>query len=88
MTQRPPASHDPTSEEPAPEFDGTRTDQLDDAYRLRVVTNSERAKNTARQRRAPEMPAPNLAAREPTPLMEPGYDPDATGVFLKPKIEQ
>ncbi len=32
---------DPTAEEEALEFDGTQTDQLDDSYRIRVVSASE-----------------------------------------------
>jgi hypothetical protein len=44
MVQRPRDSEDPTGEEEALEFDGTHTDQLDDAYRLRVVTASEGGK--------------------------------------------
>lgn len=35
---------DPTGEEAALEFDGTRTDQLDDSYRVRVVSASENGK--------------------------------------------
>jgi hypothetical protein len=35
---------DPSGEEPALEFDGTRTDQLDDSYRVRVVSASENGK--------------------------------------------
>jgi hypothetical protein len=46
MAQRPPDSDNPTSEEEALEFDGTHTDQLDDTYRLRVVTASESASGT------------------------------------------
>jgi hypothetical protein len=46
MVQRPPDSDDPTSEEEALEFDGSPTDQLDDTYRLRVVTASESASGT------------------------------------------
>ncbi len=38
-----PDDRDPTGEEAIPEFDGTRTDQLDDTYRFRVVTQSEDA---------------------------------------------
>jgi hypothetical protein len=45
MTQRTP-DEDPTSEEEVPKFDGTRTDQLDDTYRLRVVTASESPSGT------------------------------------------
>ena len=41
---RPPIDDDPTSEEEAPKFDGTRTDQLDDTYRFRVVSSSESGK--------------------------------------------
>jgi hypothetical protein len=46
MVQKPPDSDDPTSEEEALEFDGTDTDQLDDTYRLRVVTASESPNGT------------------------------------------
>jgi hypothetical protein len=42
MVQRPP-DDDPTLEEEALEFDGTRTDQLDDTYRFRIVAASESA---------------------------------------------
>jgi len=38
-TKRP--DDDPTSEEEAPDFDGTSTDALDDTYRFRVVAASE-----------------------------------------------
>jgi hypothetical protein len=41
MVQRPPDSDDPTSEEEVLELDGSHTDQLDDTYRVRVVTSSE-----------------------------------------------
>jgi hypothetical protein len=41
VVQKLPKDDDPTGEEPAPEFDGTRTDQLDDTYRFRVVAESE-----------------------------------------------
>lgn len=41
MVQKLPKNDDPTAEEPALEFDGTRTDQLDDTYRFRVVATSE-----------------------------------------------
>jgi hypothetical protein len=34
---------DPTMEEEAPEFDGSSTDQLDESYRLSVVSSSERS---------------------------------------------
>ena len=34
---------DPTVEEEAPEFDGSSTDQLDESYRLSVVSSSERS---------------------------------------------
>ena len=34
----------PTAEEEALEFDGTRTDQLDDTYRMRIVSASENGK--------------------------------------------
>jgi hypothetical protein len=43
VSQRPPNSEDPTSEEEALQFDGTRTDQLDDTYRFRLVAASESA---------------------------------------------
>jgi hypothetical protein len=33
---------DPTAEEDALEIDGTKTDQLDDTYRFRIVSASER----------------------------------------------
>jgi hypothetical protein len=44
MAQRPTDSDDPTGEEEAIEFDGSRTDQLDDTYRFRVVAASESGK--------------------------------------------
>jgi hypothetical protein len=34
---------DPTLEEEAPEFDGSSTDQLDESYRVSVVSSSERS---------------------------------------------
>jgi hypothetical protein len=33
--------NDPTGEEPALEYDGTKTDQLDDTYRILVASTSE-----------------------------------------------
>ena len=33
--------NDPTGEEPALEYDGTKTDQLDDTYRILVASMSE-----------------------------------------------
>lgn len=100
MKQRPPKSDDATSEEQAPEFDGTVTVQLDDTYRVRVVADSETAagtigfpaattnrKETTNRLRALE-PAQNLATGEPKPLAESGADPDATGVFVLPTIDR
>ena len=46
MVKPPPESDDPTSEEEALGFDGTRTDQLDDTYRFRIVAASESANGT------------------------------------------
>jgi hypothetical protein len=40
---RVPPDDDPTLEEEAPEFDGSSTDQLGEAYRLSVVSASERS---------------------------------------------
>ncbi len=98
MKQRPPISDDPTSEEEAPEFDGTVTVRLDDTYRVRVATTSERADEpgsfatkedgTAGRLKALENAARNLAAREPKPLKASGDEPDATGVFVLPKIDR
>jgi hypothetical protein len=98
MKQRPPRSDDATSEEQAPAFDGTVTVQLDDTYRVRVVTNSETAANTigsptgttnrketTDRLRALE-PADNATTSELKPLAESGDDPDATGVFVLPTI--
>jgi hypothetical protein len=97
MKQRPPDSDDPTAEEEPPEFDGTATAPLGDAYRVRVVTASESANEPAGSTtRANAKSATDqfeavqktlkLAAREPKPLTESGHDPEATGVFLLPKI--
>jgi hypothetical protein len=114
MVQRTPAGDDPTSEEEALEFDGTPTDQLDDTYRLRVVTASESGKGgigfddrgqarwqwntetglgsdatgTFNELKALDNPALALegeATPEPAPSPKSGYDPYATGVFVKPK---
>jgi hypothetical protein len=41
MTSRSPEDTDATAEEEALEFDGTQTVQLDDTYRVRVVSASE-----------------------------------------------
>jgi len=41
MVHRSPEEDDPTSEEEILEFDGSKTDQLDDTYRMRVVSASE-----------------------------------------------
>jgi hypothetical protein len=114
MTQRTP-DEDPTSEEEALEFDGTRTDQLDDTYRLRVVTASESPSGTVSfddrgqphwkwrtelgpatsdltgtfdQLKALENPALSLENEAEPPLQPPtksGYDPYASGVYVKPK---
>jgi hypothetical protein len=115
MNNRSPANDDPTSEEEALEFDGTSTDQLDDTYRLRVVTASEGGKGgigfddrgqarwqwktevtdgsdvtgTFNELKALDNPALALEG-EPVQGAEPsaktGYDPYATGVFVKPKV--
>ena len=92
MKQRPPNSDDPTSEAQPPEI-GRATAQLDDTCRARVVTASESAngtigfptgttnrKETTNRFRALE-PAPE-------PLTESRNDPDATGVFVLPKIDE
>ncbi len=58
-----PKDNDPTGEELAPEFDGTKTDQLDDSYRMRVASMSEMEnlesddRSQARPRQATEMNA-------------------------------
>jgi hypothetical protein len=41
MGPRDPEENDPTGEEEILEFDGTKTDQLDDGYRVRIVSASE-----------------------------------------------
>jgi hypothetical protein len=114
MVQRPADGDDPTSEEEVPDFDGTHTDQLDDTYRLRIVTSSESGKGavgfdergqsqwkwitelgdansdvsgTFDQLKALENPALSLEGEAPTTPELPGktgYDPYATGVFVKP----
>ena len=116
MVQRPPDNEDPTSEEEALQFDGTQTDQLDDTYRLRVVTASEGGKGgigfddrgqsrwqwkteleagggdvtgTFNELKALENPALALQGEvppQPEPSKTTGYDPYASGVFVKPKI--
>jgi len=116
MVQRPPDNEDPTSEEEALQFDGTQTDQLDDTYRLRVVTASEGgqggigfddrgqarwqwktelagssgdATGTFNELKALENPALALqgeAPPQPELSKTTGYDPYASGVFVKPKI--
>ena len=93
MKQRPPKSDDATSEEQAPEFDGTSTLQLDDTHRVRVVTASESVAGTIgfpsgttnRKETTNRVRALELA---PTPLTESDNDPDATGVFVVPKIDR
>ena len=95
MKQRPPRSDDETSEEQALEFDGTDTLQLDDTYRVRVVTASERANDVlgtdangvTDRHKSLEDPALDLAAREPQLLDESGCDADATGELVLPKID-
>jgi hypothetical protein len=94
MKQRPPGSDDETSEEQAPDFDGTATLQLDDTYRVRVVTASEAndvlgtdADGATDRHKSLESPALDLAAREPQLLEESGCDADATGQFVLPKID-
>jgi hypothetical protein len=115
MVQRPPDHEDPTSEEEALEFDGTHTDQLDDTFRLRVVTASEGgnggigfddrgqarwqwkteiemgsdATGTFNELKALENPALALqgeAPPQPEPSKTTGYDPYASGVFVKLKV--
>jgi hypothetical protein len=44
MQHRDPSEEDPTAEEEALEFDGSKTDQLDDSYRVRIVSASENGK--------------------------------------------
>jgi hypothetical protein len=93
MKQRPPKSDDATSEEQAPEFDGTSAHQLDDTYRVNVLAAGESATGTIgfpsgstnRKETTNRVRALELA---PTPLTESGNDPDATGVFVVPKIDQ
>jgi hypothetical protein len=46
MVQGGPEDDDPTIEEEILEFDGSTTDQLDDTYRMRVVSASENGKGT------------------------------------------
>jgi hypothetical protein len=46
MNNGPPRDDDPTLEEEGPVFDGSRTDQLDDTYRFRIVIASESDKGT------------------------------------------
>jgi hypothetical protein len=41
MGPRDPRDEDPTGEEPSLEYDGTKTEQLDDSYRVRIATASE-----------------------------------------------
>jgi len=41
MIPKQPNDEDPTGEEPALEFDGTQTDQLDDSYRVQIASASE-----------------------------------------------
>ena len=40
-------TEDPTGEEPALEFDGTNTDQLDDSYRMSIALASENGSEVA-----------------------------------------
>ena len=80
MKQRPPDSDDPTVEEEPPEFDGTATAPMGDAYRVRVVTASESANEPAGSTTRANAPAPK-------PLTESDYDPEATGLFALPKID-
>lgn len=115
MVNPTPERDDPTSEEEALQFDGTATDQLDDTYRLRVVTASEGGKGgigfddrgqarwqwnteaglgsdatgTFNELKALENPALALEGEAPPerePSAKSGYDPYATGVFVKPKL--
>lgn len=41
-----PSDDDPTDEQPTLEYDGTRTDELDEAYRMRVVAANENGSGT------------------------------------------
>ena len=99
MRQRPPGNDDPTSEQEVPEFDGTDTLQLDDTYRVRVMSASEVAtgtagrpngttncKETTDRLRVLEPALRESATSDRKPLAESGDDPDATGVFVVPEI--
>ena len=101
MRQILPGNDDPTSEEQAPEFDGTDTLQLDDTYRARLATASESAtgaagfpngstncKETTDRLRVLEPALRESATSDRKPLAESGDDPDATGVFVAPEISQ
>lgn len=46
MPNRTPTDSEDTAEHEVPEFDGAQTDQLDDTYRMRVVSASENGKGT------------------------------------------
>jgi len=87
---KPTPADDPTGEEEAIEVDGTNTDQLDDRYRVRVVSASE-ADNQPTQ--SPETTSDLLKALENAAIVlgepaspvpqpkkpEPGYNPYDTG---------
>jgi hypothetical protein len=94
VQKQPPTPEDPTIDQEAPEFDGSRTDQLDNTYRLRLVIASEPESGSASeetgifdQAQAVEIPdvEENLAPLPTEPLRKLGYDPYDTGIFKKPK---
>jgi hypothetical protein len=72
MKPRNPKDEDPTVEEEALEFDGTKTDQLDESYRRQIASDSEKETGDAEDREQPlDAAAIDKAA---------GYDPYETGV--------
>ena len=77
MAGEPIRDADPTGEAEALEFDGTKTDQLDETYRKRVASASE---------------SDALSAEQKPPTLDPadidkiaGYDPYETAIELEPQ---
>ena len=89
MTPKDTKDEDPTAEEEALEFDGTKTDQLDDSYRLRVVTASENGRvdhddrGQARWKWSTEEPSPKPADTGTFDMLK-ALDHDALNVSPEP----
>ncbi len=78
MTPRNPSDEDPTGEDDPEilEFDGTKTDQLDETYRMRIVSASENQLLSGTQR---------VSTLDPAAIDKvAGYDPYETATEIEP----